>query len=166
MGADDERGRRMLAEIREEIDAALDTLRSLALGIYPPLLEEQGLAAALAAQYVRTQLPVRLDTDGIGRYPIEIEAAVYFSALEALQNAAKYAAANAISITLRERDGALTFTVRDDGVGFDPATRADGTGLAGLRDRLAVFGGDAAVSSTPGAGTTVRGRVPLVRGAA
>ncbi len=159
--ADPERGRRMLAEIRGEIDAALDTLRSLSLGIYPPLLEAQGLAAALAAQYVRTNLPVRLEADGLGRYPIDIEAAVYFSALEALQNAAKYARATRIAITLREQAGALTFSVDDDGVGFEPAGTGTGTGLDGIRDRLAVFGGDATVASTPGEGTTVSGRVPV-----
>ncbi len=159
--ADPERGRRMLTEIRGEIDAALDTLRSLSLGIYPPLLEAQGLAAALAAQYVRTDLPVRLDADGLGRYPIDIEAAVYFSALEALQNAAKYARATRIAITLREEAGALTFSVNDDGVGFEPAGTGTGTGLDGIRDRLAVFGGDATVASTPGEGTTVSGRVPV-----
>jgi len=161
IGADPQRGRLMLTEIRGEIDAALDTLRSLSLGIYPPLLEEQGLAAALAAQYVRSELPVRLEADGLGRHPIDIEAAVYFSALEALQNAAKYAGAASIVITLREQAGALAFTVADDGVGFDPAGTGKGTGLDGIRDRLAVFGGDATVASTPGQGTTVSGRVPV-----
>jgi signal transduction histidine kinase len=161
IGTDPERGRRMLTEIRGEIDAALDTLRSLSLGIYPPLLEDQGLAAALAAQYVRGDLPVRLDADGLGRYPIDIEAAVYFSALEALQNAAKYARAARIVITLREEAGALAFTVADDGVGFEPAAGTSGTGLDGIRDRLAVLGGDATVESRPGGGTTVAGRVPL-----
>jgi len=161
IGADPERGRRMLTEIRGETDAALDTLRSLSLGIYPPLLEEQGLAAALAAQYVRSELPVRLEADGLGRYPIDIEAAVYFSALEALQNAAKYARAASIVITIREQAGALAFTVADDGVGFEAAGTGKGTGLDGISDRLAVFGGDATVASTPGEGTTVSGRVPV-----
>ncbi len=101
---DPEHGRRMLGELRGEVDAALDTLRSLALGIYPPLLEEQGIAAALAAQYLRSSLPVRMEADGIGRYPIELEAAVYFCTLEALQNAAKYAHASAITISFRERE--------------------------------------------------------------
>ena len=156
-----EQGRRMLAEIRGEVDAALDTLRSLALGIYPPLLEEQGIAAALAAQYLRSSQPVRLEADGLGRYPIELEAAVYFCALEALQNAAKYANATAITIAFRERDGALEFSVTDDGGGFDPASNGTGTGIQGMRDRMAVFGGDAEIESSPGHGTIVRGRVPV-----
>ena len=88
----------------------------------PPLLEEQGIAAAIAAQYLVAALPVRMETDGIGRYPIELEAAVYFCTLEALQNAAKYARASAITIAFRERNGALEFSVADDGVGFLAAT--------------------------------------------
>ena len=158
---DPERGRLMLQEIGGEVDAALDTLRSLALGIYPPLLEEQGIAAALAAQYTRSELPVRMETDGIGRYPIELEAAVYFCTLEALQNAAKYARATSISIAFRERDDALEFSVTDDGVGFSTETNGSGTGIQGMRDRMAVFGGDAEIESSPGRGTIVRGRVPV-----
>jgi len=158
---DPELGRRMLEEIQGEVDAALDTLRSLVLGIYPPLLEEQGIAAALAAQYVRSSLPVRMEADGIDRYPIELEAAIYFCALEALQNAAKYANATAITIAFRERDGALEFSVADDGGGFDPGSNGTGTGIQGMRDRMAVFGGDAEIESSPGQGTIVRGRVPV-----
>ena len=158
---DPSRGRQMLHEISDEIDAALDTLRSLALGIYPPLLEEQGIAPAIAAQYTRSDLPVRMESDGIGRYPIDVEAAVYFCTLEALQNAAKYARASAITIGFAEREGTLEFRVVDDGVGFDPATRPAGTGIQGMRDRMAVFGGDAEVESSPGRGTIVRGRVPI-----
>ena len=154
----------MLEEIGGEIDAALDTLRALALGIYPPLLEEQGLAPALAAQYVRSGLPVHMDAEATARYPIEIEAAVYFAALEALQNAAKHAKAKEIAITIRPADGELRFSVRDDGVGFDPALTGQGSGLAGIRDRLAVFGGDATIESAPGKGTVVRGRVPISGG--
>jgi signal transduction histidine kinase len=161
LAADPARGRAMLDEIGSEIDAALDTLRALSLGIYPPLLEEQGIAPALAAQYVRSGLPVRMEADATDRYPIEIEAAVYFSALEALQNAAKYAQATEITIAITPDDGALRFSVRDDGVGFDAAASGSGTGIAGIRDRLAVFGGDATVESVPGEGTVVRGRVPI-----
>jgi signal transduction histidine kinase len=102
-----------------------------------------------------------MDAEAAGRFPIEIEAAVYFAALEALQNAAKYAHAHEIQIAIAREDGALRFSVRDDGVGFDPAATGDGSGLAGIRDRLAVFGGDATIESSPGTGTVVRGRVPI-----
>ncbi|MGZ4132072.1 MAG: histidine kinase [Actinomycetota bacterium] len=161
LAKDPERARTLLDELRGEVGEALDTLSALSLGIYPPLLEQQGIAPALAAQYTRSNLPVRLHTDGTGRYPIEIEAAVYFCALEALQNAAKYARATTIDVTLAEREGALSFEVRDDGAGFDVTLNSNGTGLAGMRDRLAVFGGDAEITSAPGRGTSVVGRVPL-----
>jgi len=156
------KGREMLVALQDEIGSALDTLSSLALGIYPPLLEEQGLAPALAAQYTRSGLPVRLSTDLAHRYPIEAEAAVYFCVLEALQNAAKHASASRIDVRLEEGAGELRFEVRDDGVGFRLSANGGGTGLQGIRDRLAVFGGDAEVQSSPGRGTTIRGRVPVL----
>jgi signal transduction histidine kinase len=155
------RARAMLEELRGEIDLALDTLNALSLGIYPPLLEEQGIAAALAAQYLRTALPVHLDAEDLHRHPIETEAAVYFCCLEALQNAAKYAHASEITIDLRDDDGALAFTVADDGIGFDPTSNGAGTGLQGMRDRIAVLGGDIAITSSPGSGTTIHGRIPV-----
>ncbi len=161
LAKDPARARTMLAELRGEVDEALDTLYSLALGIYPPLLEEQGIAPALAAQYTRTELPVHLETDGTGRYPIDTEAAVYFCVLEALQNAAKYARATTIDVRLTESANVLRFEVSDDGVGFEMNGGSVGTGLAGMRDRLAVLGGDAEVWSEPGRGTRVSGRVPV-----
>jgi signal transduction histidine kinase len=150
----------MLEELRGQIDLALDTLNALSLGIYPPLLEEQGIAAALAAQYIRTTLPVHLDAEGLRRYPIETEAAVYFCCLEALQNAAKYSDATRIDVRLHDRGGQIVFEVADDGVGFDPGSTPTGSGLVNMNDRLSVFGGSADVVSTPGVGAVVRGRVP------
>ena len=161
LSKDAERARTMLGELREEVDEASDTLNALSLGIYPPLLEEQGIGPALAAQYQRAKLPVRFHTDGTRRYPIETEAAVYFCVLEALQNASKYAGAPSIEVRFAEQDGALTFEVHDDGAGFDVGTTQGGTGLQGMRDRLSVLGGDVWIGSEPGRGTTVRGRVPL-----
>ncbi len=161
LARDPAKASQMLTELHDEVGDALDTLSNLALGIYPPLLEEQGVAAALAAQYQRTDLPVRLNTDDTGRYPIELEAAVYFCTLEALQNIAKYADAEAIDVTIAEQEGSLTFEVTDDGTGFDPATTPQGSGLNNMRDRLSVLGGYVTVESTPGRGTTIRGRVPL-----
>jgi signal transduction histidine kinase len=158
---DPERGLAMLTEIATEIDAARDTIHSLSLGIYPPRLEQEGIAAALAAQFERSDLPVRMDAGALARHPLDIEAAVYFCVLEALQNAAKYAGASRIDVRLRDAGGAITFEVRDDGRGFDPSSNGVGTGLAGMRDRLAVFGGSAAIRSAPGAGTIVTGGVPL-----
>jgi len=150
----------MLAEAKAETGEALDDLRDLARGIYPPLLADKGLAAALEAQARKSPLPVRVDHDGIGRYRQEVETAVYFSCLEALQNVTKYAEADHVTVRLAESNGALVFEVRDDGVGFDAQVASAGTGLQGMADRLAAIGGTFQVRSAPGAGTTVAGRVP------
>jgi signal transduction histidine kinase len=104
---------------------------------------------------------VEIDADGIGRYGQEVEAAVYFCCLEALQNMAKYANASSAWIRLAEDDEDLTFEVSDDGVGFDPGARGYGTGLQGMADRLAALGGELSLDSKLNGGTTVRGRLPV-----
>jgi signal transduction histidine kinase len=152
---------RMLEQLQADTTETLEDLRDLARGIYPPLLADRGLVAALEAQMRRSVVPVELHPDGAGRYSQEVEAAVYFSVLEALQNVSKYANARRASVRLTETDGALTFEVEDDGVGFDAATAGHGTGLQGIADRLAALDGTAEVRSTPGVGTTVAGRIPL-----
>jgi signal transduction histidine kinase len=157
--ADPERARTMLAELRGEATEALETLRDLARGIYPPLLADEGLAVALESQARKSAVPTSVESDGVGRYPQEIEAAVYFCVLEALQNAAKYARANRVLVRLAEANGDLSFAVEDDGAGFDPGS-ARGSGLTNMRDRLEALGGTLVVRSVPGGGTTVTGRVP------
>ena len=159
---DPDRGGAMLTEIRAEIDDAMDTLSSLALGIYPPILEEHGIAAALEAQGGVASIPVRVRASGIDRQPIETEAAVYFCCLEAMQNAAKHARASLVEVMLGLEGGVLTFTVRDDEVGFDAAGTQTGSGLQGMSDRLAAVGGSVEITSSPGGGTLVAGRVPAV----
>jgi signal transduction histidine kinase len=150
-----------LGELREETNDALENLRDLARGIYPPLLADEGLAPALEAQARRSPVPVRVSRDGIGRYPQDVEATVYFCVLEALQNVTKYANASGVDIDIRQRDGALTFEIRDDGIGFDPATAPRGTGLLGMADRVEAVGGTLQVRSAPGDGTTVSGTLPI-----
>jgi signal transduction histidine kinase len=150
-----------ILEALQEISAeALEDLRDLARGIYPPLLEDKGLTAALESQARKAAVPTKVESDGIGRYPREIESAVYFCSLEALNNVAKYAGATAATITLSQTDGHLTFTVADDGRGFDPSVTAHGTGLQGMADRLDAIGGSLEVRSAPDEGTSVIGRVP------
>ncbi len=151
----------MLTQIEAEMHDALEDLRDLARGIYPPLLADKGLEAALAAQARKSPVPVEVYAHGIDRFPQEIEAAVYFSALEALQNTAKYAAASRATITLSRANGSLSFTVTDDGAGFDTSATGYGSGLQGIADRLGALDGDLEVLSGPGSGTTVRGRVPV-----
>ena len=152
----------LLQELQGETNQALQDLRDLARGIYPPLLADQGLKTALEAQARKSPVPVTVTSDGIGRYSQDIEAAVYFCVLEALQNVAKYAEATEATVTLSATDAGLSFDVADDGRGFDTSTTVFGSGLQGMADRLSVLGGDIEVQSTPGHGTTVRGRIPTV----
>ena len=153
--------RQITGQLRTGLRAALDDLRALARGIYPPLLADQGLPAALQAQADRAPLPVMVEADGIGRYPRETEAAVYFCICEALQNVAKYAHATRATVALSCPDGHLEFAVADDGAGFDTAHSRHGTGLQGMADRLAAVGGALHVRSEPGHGATINGTLPV-----
>jgi signal transduction histidine kinase len=151
----------LLEELRARSTGALEDLRDLARGIYPPLLADKGLPAAVEAQAGKSGLPVQVETDSVGRYPQEAEAALYFCVLEALQNVAKYADASRVRIRLWTRDGDLGFEVEDDGVGFNRAVTPKGSGLHNMADRLEALGGNLEVVSLPGRGTTVTGRVPV-----
>ncbi|HEX8099109.1 MAG TPA: GAF domain-containing sensor histidine kinase [Actinomycetota bacterium] len=157
---DAEKTQGMIDQLQSETQGALETLRDLARGIYPPLLRDQGLVAALDAQARKAAIQVRIEADGVGRYPQEMEAAVYFFALEALQNVAKYANASHAVVRLSASDADFTFEVRDDGDGFDPGRTKAGSGLANMRDRIDALGGSVNIRSTLGGGTTVTGRLP------
>ena len=140
---DPERVREMSTQLQGALRDALDDLRDLARGIYPPLLADKGLAVTLEAQGRKAAVPTTVEPDGIGRYPRELEAAVYFCALEAMQNVAKYAEARSATVRLAERDGHLVFEIEDDGRGFDTDATTYGTGVQGMADRLDAIGGGA-----------------------
>jgi signal transduction histidine kinase len=159
---DPERVTAMLEDVQTDATDALENLRQLARGIYPPLLADKGLVAALEAQARRAPLPVLVRGEDVGRYGQDVEAAVYFSCLEALQNIAKYAEATRAELVLSNGGGVLQFEVRDDGVGFDPTSTGYGSGLQGIADRLAALEGSVEIRSAVGAGTTITGRVPFV----
>jgi signal transduction histidine kinase len=158
---DPDAAKRLLGELQGEATDAVDTLRDLARGIYPPLLADKGLVVALDAQARKAPLPVDVDAEGLGRFTAEVEAAVYFVCLEALQNVSKYARASTASIALMNGDGVLRFEVSDDGQGFDPSAVTGGTGIQNMEDRLAALKGSLTIDSHPGAGTRVTGLVPL-----
>ena len=158
---DPAQAKHILAELKADAAGALENLRDLARGIYPPLLADLGLAAALNAQASKSPLPVTVTADTIGRFPQDTEAAVYFCCLEALQNTAKYAHATQARICLRAAYGTLSFTVSDDGAGYDPRHTPMGSGLRNMADRLAALGGRLQVQSVPGHGTTVTGHLPI-----
>jgi signal transduction histidine kinase len=160
-GRDVEKAQGLLDELQGETQEALENLRDLARGIYPPLLADKGLAAALEAQARKVPFPVQVEPNGVGRYPAEAAPTAYFCVLEALQNAAKYAEASSAVVRLGQEDGNLVFTVSDDGRGFDPVATARGSGLQNMADRLEAIGGSVDVASTPGRGTTITGRIPV-----
>ena len=161
IGRDDERAKATVAQLADDANAALENLRDLARGIYPPLLADKGLNTALEAQARKAAVPTTVVAAGIGRFSQDVEAAVYFCSLEALQNIAKYADAAHATILVTQSDGQLTFEIEDDGRGFDPASIGYGTGVQGIEDRLAALGGTLEIRSAPGTGTTIVGRLPI-----
>ena len=160
--ADPEQAKLILDELGGELQDAVQELRELAHGIYPPLLMDQGLTAALRAAAGRSPLDVEIEGETTSRYPPDVEAAVYFCCLEALQNAAKYAGEGShVTVHVHEDEGKLGFEVADDGAGFDPTTRAGGAGFTNMNDRLGAMGGSLRVESAPGKGTHIFGAIPL-----
>ena len=159
---DPARGEQVFASMGRQMDDVLQEIRLLARGIYPSLLSARGVLEALRAAGRSSPSPVEVRSRSIGRYAEEIEVAVYFCCLEALQNVTKHAGPHATaSIILREEDELLAFEVRDSGVGFDPSGVGQGSGLVNMRDRMEAVGGRLEVVSRRGRGTTIRGYVPL-----
>jgi signal transduction histidine kinase len=160
--SDPERARAILEQLSTEVHAAIEDLRDLAHGIYPPLLVDRGLRDALQAAVARSPVPGRIEADGAGRYVADVEATVYFCCLEAIQNAAKHAGPEAqVTVRLWEQDETLLFEVRDDGCGFDPAASGGGAGLANMRDRVGALGGQLRLDASAGRGAAIIGGVPL-----
>ena len=161
---DPDRAARVLAAQTAAAHEATETLSRLVRGLYPRLLAEEGLAAALAAALAGTDLPVTVVDDAARRLPDEAEVALYFFAMEAIQNAAKHAGATGIVVRLESTDDGVRVTVADDGHGFRTDARTSdsgGAGLANMRDRIDAVGGTVAVESAPGRGTRVTATVPL-----
>jgi signal transduction histidine kinase len=156
-----EQGRRELLEIRQAVDAALAEVREVAHGLYPPLLSASGLPTALRRFHEHATLKPEVTAEGVGRYPPEIESAVYYCCLEAIQNATKHGGRGVrVSVALAEEDGQLAFRVVDDGPGFVLGD-VRGLGLQNMEDRLGALGGQVTITTAPGGGTTVSGSVPV-----
>jgi signal transduction histidine kinase len=147
-----------------EVDDAIDELRTVAHGIYPQVLAERGVGAALAGVAGRAAIPVRVHDDWRGRQSEAVETTVYFCCQECLQNVAKHAGKDAsATIRLSEANDRVGFSVEDDGHGFDPAAAARGAGLTNLADRVAAIGGTLWIDARPGSGTRVTGEIPIPR---
>jgi signal transduction histidine kinase len=151
----------VFASLGDDVREAINELRSLAHGIYPPLLMDAGLTEALRVSARRSPSSVAVSTGSVGRYPPEIEAAVYFCCMEALQNAAKHAPEAAVRVTLGEQDGVLEFVVADDGPGIGDDEVRHGHGLGNMVDRMVAVGGTLQVGRTASGGAEIAGRVPL-----
>ena len=151
----------MLDELAQNLKDAIAELRNLAHGIYPPLLVDNGLGEALRAAAARSPVDVEVQAENLGRYPSEVEAAVYFCCLEALQNAAKHAPDAHVTVRVREEGEGLLFDLVDDGPGFDIEAKGRGHGFINMSDRVGAIGGRVRWESSPGAGTRVAGTAPI-----
>jgi signal transduction histidine kinase len=158
---DEELGAR-LDEVAADAEVAVDELRALAHGIYPAVLVERGLPDALRSLATTAPIPVRFVAADVGRFSVSVEAALYFSALEAIQNAAKHAGADtSVEVRLEQHADALELEIEDDGVGFNPAGPTEGIGLMNMRDRIGAVGGTLRIVSSPSRGTLVSASVPV-----
>ncbi len=169
IGSDAERIETERVVVEESLDdlgaranAALEELRDVARGIFPPLLSDQGLGAALDALVRKTGASVTfvLDPAADRRYEPAVENAVYFCCVQALQNAERHAPSATVEVHLGSDDEAIRFAIHDDGPGFDVSTTDAGEGMQIMRDRIAALAGELVIESTPGRGTTVAGRLP------
>jgi signal transduction histidine kinase len=155
--ADPARAREIVHGLQRQLEDAIRELRDLAHGIYPPLLGEQGLGAALPAAARRTVLPCVVEVRGVGRYDPAVEAAAYFCCLEAMQNADRHSHGSLVTVVVSDDGDGLTFSVSDDGLGVDPATVGTAHGITGMRDRIRAAGGELTITASPGGGTRVEG---------
>ncbi len=165
MHTDPARAEAALAEAAADLKLALQDLRQLAHGIYPPLLMERGLGPALTTATRWTPFPVHVDVVA-NRLPMNVEATLYFCCLEGVQNAVKHADPTGQWITVEFSDPAdraeqVRFSIRDDGVGFDSTQVFDTVGLMNISDRVEAVGGTVSIESAPGEGTVISGSIPL-----
>jgi signal transduction histidine kinase len=148
-----------LSRVADGITEVLEELREMSRGIHPAILSLGGLGPALKALARRSPVPADLDVRVRGRLPERAEVAAYFVVSEALANVAKHARASVVRVRVEVRDGALTTSISDDGVGGADPSR--GSGLIGLTDRVEASGGTISLSSPAGAGTQITARLPL-----
>jgi signal transduction histidine kinase len=154
----------MIEDIQVSVDQATAALLDVAAGARPRLLDEAGLVAALQAVSDAGPVLVQVLGDSVQRYSAEVEVALFYFCLEALQNVAKHAEATGAVVQLDARDAVLRCTVQDDGHGFRSGDELLGTGLRNMAERVEAAGGRLTVESSPGRGTTVTATVPVAEG--
>ncbi|MDJ0767253.1 MAG: histidine kinase [Ilumatobacter sp.] len=156
---------RYLADIVAGLRTVQVELRALAAGVYPAALTDAGPAVALEAAVEDSPLPVRVRSGPSVRHDPDVEAAVYFCCLEAVQNATKHAGTGSqVELAIAATTSGICFEVVDDGIGFDPDGEPAGLGMDDMHDRIADVGGRLEIASSPSHGTIVRGRVPAGAG--
>jgi signal transduction histidine kinase len=146
-----------IVALETELAVARADLDALGRGVYPAVLSERGLVAALDDLARRTPIPLSLRAR-VGTLEPEVEAAVYFTCAESLSNVAKHASASQVTVGVSQEGADLVVTIVDDGVGG--ASLGAGSGLQGLVDRVESIGGRLRVDSRPGAGTRLTLTVP------
>lgn len=151
---------RELDALAREVDITVRSLRDLARGLAPPLLDQFGLATALRAHARSLAIPVTVTVVDETRFPPQVESAAYFCCLEAIQNAIRHGGAERVAVSIDGDDTLLRFEVRDDGVGFDPSAAHGGSGLTNIADRVAALAGHVEIDASPGAGTRLVGEIP------
>ena len=162
LDGDEHESRRLLSTIGRQMDDLLGSVRSLSRGVYPALLTDRGLPDALRSVARQLPVPASVSAHDVDRCPQDVEVAVYFCCLEAMQNAVKYAGPNEpVRVGLRTDGDRLRFEIVDRGAGFDPAAHPGGHGLLNMHDRIEAVGGELQIRSTPGRGAAIRGSVPL-----
>jgi signal transduction histidine kinase len=158
IGAND---RARFERLDAELERVIDDLRAVANGATPEVLTREGIGPALEAAVAHSPMPVRIHAAALGRRSEPVETAVYCCCLECLQNAAKHAGrGTSVTVHVSQYQGHLSFTVEDDGVGFDPGTVQRGAGLDNLAERVVALGGTLRIDSRPGRGTRVTGNLP------
>ncbi len=153
----------IIDEMRADALEALDGLRDMTGGAYPPILADEGLEVAVTLKAARSPMPVSVEAGELGRVPKPVEIATYFCCLEAMQNASKYAGPSSVTVTIRRAGDELAFSIADEGEGFDPSTVRRGVGMRSMAERVESLGGTFDVRSSVGRGTVVSARLPLAQ---
>jgi two-component system, NarL family, sensor kinase len=161
--AGDEGAALRLGHLTEEVQETLEEIRRVARGIYPQLVESESVVTAIRTRALGCPVPVDVSAANVGAYPPDVQAAVYFAAVEAITNAVAYAGPGRIEVGITDTGDEIVVAVTDDGSGFDPGSTGEGVGLTNIRDRVEALGGKLMVRSALGAGTTIEARIPVER---
>lgn len=161
--AGDEDAALRMGHLTAEVQETLEEIRRVARGIYPQLVESESVVTAIRTRALGSPIPVDVSAANVGTYPPDVQAAIYFAAVEAITNASAYARPSHIDVGITDTGAEIVVTVTDDGSGFDPPSTGEGVGLTNIRDRVEALGGELVVRSAIGVGTMIEARIPVER---